>query len=94
MRWLFYFSLLIEAFATKNRVCSKCKFYIPAIYNEQYDMGSYMGRCSKFKEVDKDSQAIVYRFAAKARYNEFECGSEGKHFANDSSGGENTIGLV
>ncbi len=94
MRWLFYLSLLIGAFASKNRLCSKCKFYIPAIYNEQYDMGSYLGKCSKFTEVDKGSQEIVYRFAVKARFNEFECGSEGKYFANNTHGGENTIGLV
>uniref|UniRef100_A0A6C0LQA9 Uncharacterized protein n=1 Tax=viral metagenome TaxID=1070528 RepID=A0A6C0LQA9_9ZZZZ len=94
MRWIFYFSLLIRTFAANNRVCSKCKFYVPAIYNEKYDIGSYLGRCSKFTEVDKSSQSVVYRFAAKARCNEFECGSEGKYFANDTSGGENTIGLV
>lgn len=94
MYWIFYVSLLMGAFASNKPLCSKCKFYIPAIYNEQYDMGSYMGRCSKFTEVDKDSQAIVYRFAAKARCNEYECGSEGIHFSNDTSGGENTIGML
>lgn len=82
------------ASASNKPICSKCKFYIPAIYNEQYDIGSYMGRCSKFTEVDKSSQEIVYRFAVKARFNEFDCGSEGKHFSNDASGGENTIGML
>lgn len=94
MYWIFYVSLLMGTFASNNRLCSKCKFYVPAIYNEQYDMGSYMGRCSKFTEVDKGSQEIVYRFAVKARFNEYDCGSEGKYFSNDTSGVDNTIGLV
>jgi hypothetical protein len=85
MYWILVFAIMAYSSGSMKRICSKCKFYIPATYNEGYDIGSYLGRCSKFTEFDKYTQETVFRFAVKARFHESECGSDGKYFSNGTN---------
>ena len=66
--------------SNKFIVCNKCKHYIRPIYNEKYIIGNYLGKCSKFMEIDMENSELRYKYAVKARFYESNCGSKAKYY--------------
>ena len=72
----FLFSFLISLVTSsritsvnRKNICSDCKFYIP---NKM--------KCVKFGETDIVTGKTDYEFAANVRFNDSECGKQGRYF--------------
>jgi hypothetical protein len=63
----------IKSYITETKTCANCKFYIP---NKK--------ECKKFGNVDIVTGKNTYSSANKVRYNEKDCGKNGKYFEENN----------
>ena len=60
--------------------CQHCMFYIKPFFNDKYEIGNYLGKCSKFIEMDSYTNQSHYKYALQVRANENECGQQGLYY--------------
>lgn len=63
-----------------HRLCKFCKYYVKPIFKDQMYIGDYFGKCSKFLEIDNNTNELKYKFAIYSRTLDNDCGLEGKYF--------------
>lgn len=76
---LIMFSIMGVA-STRIRPCYTCKHYLPSTVGGKYDIGSYLGKCSKFEFIEDDTKELNYLYTIMARTYEHRCGKEGKYY--------------
>ena len=76
--------LIVSISKNTKLICSNCKNYIRPIYNEKFEIGNYLGKCSKFMEIDTLTNELKFKYAVKARLYESDCGSSAKYYEEDN----------
>jgi hypothetical protein len=70
--------------ATRIKIlCNNCKHFVPSVYKDQYALGGYNGKCSKFITIE--GEEIDYAYTIVVRKEEDKCGIEAKHFVKKNS---------
>jgi hypothetical protein len=64
----------------RYKSCQHCIFYIKPFFNDKYEIGNYLGKCTKFIEIDSYTNQSQYKYAIQVRENENECGEDGIYY--------------
>ena len=62
------------------KLCKHCIHYKPKLFKGEYEIGSHVATCSKFREMNLASGDYEYVNVMEARRSSKYCGEEGKHF--------------